>query len=520
MRLLLDNARLFDPRSGLRRPGALLVEEGRIARLLPPGSPVEAPRVDCGGRRLTPGIFDAHVHLVFGGEALGRLEAARFPARADLLAEVARRARAAATEPGRRAGWVLGQGLIPGPQLPTLAELDEASGAVPVCLDTHDLHSCLVNSAALALAGVDARRDDPSGGEIGRDDAGRPNGLLRENAALWMRPVIPPAGDEERLGFILAAQAHANALGVTGVGENLRRVDLPLFQRLEREGRLTLRVQGWRNDGNLAPDTFELEPFLSPRLRVDTLKLFVDGALGSRSAAFSSPYLDGSRGVLVAAPEDLLHWMRRGLERGWRLALHAIGDLAVARALDFFAELGREGLPVAGWRHRIEHAQFVQPADIARFRQLEIVPSVQPLHCATDQDGFTERLWAHQVEIAFPWRSFLAAGAPLPIGTDWPVEPLDPRLNLYHGVTRRSRAGLELIGGREALGVPELLRGMTWEAAHAAGWGEELGQLAPGAHADLLLWEDDPLEAAAERLPNLALRAVWSGGALVHGNAP
>ena len=519
MRMLLHNARLFDPRSGLLRPGALLLENGRIARLLSPASPhVDgAEQVDCGGRLLTPGLFDAHVHLVFGGEALGRLQAPRYEDRVALLQEVARRAGAVSAPPERRAGWVLGQGLQPGPQLPTLAELDEAAGGVPVCLDTHDLHSCLVNSAALALAGVDDQRADPPGGQVARDAAGRATGLLRENAALWMRPVIPHAEDEERLGFILAAQAHAHGFGITGVGENLRRADLPLFQRLEREERLTLRVQGWRNDGNLCPDTFDLEPFFSPRLRVDTLKLFVDGALGSQSAALTEPYLDGSHGVLVAAPEDLLLWMRRGLERGWRLAVHAIGDLAVSRALDFFAELRREGLPVTGWRHRIEHAQFVRPADFARFRQLEILPSVQPLHCATDQDGFATRLRPSQAELAFPWRSFLAAGLPLPMGTDWPVEPLDPRLNLYHGVTRRSRGGLTLIGQGEALNVPELLRGMSWEAAHAAGWGEELGQLAPGAHADLALWEDDPLESPSDHLPSLRMRAVWSGGRLVAG---
>ncbi len=516
MRMLLHNARLYDPRSGMLRPGSLLMEGGRIARLgtarLEPGGP--ARRVDCAGRLLMPGIYDAHVHLVFGGEALVRLDASRHGTRADLLQEIAQQASAVNQTPDRRAGWVLGQGLQPGALVPTLAELDEATGSVPLCLDTHDLHSCLCNSSALALIGVEGR-PDPPGGEVERDTAGRPTGLLRENAALWVRPVIPAASESERRAFILAAQHHAHQYGITGVGDNLRRADLPLYQQLEAEDRLRLRIQGWRNDGNLNPDTFELEPLFSPRLRVDTLKLFADGALGSCSAALDEPYLDGRRGTLVAAPEDLLHWMRLGLERGWRLAVHAIGDLAVARVLDFFAELGREGLPTRGWRHRIEHAQFIRPEDLERFRQLEILPSIQPLHCATDQDGFAARLGPASVARAFPWHSLLEAGLPLPIGTDWPVEPLDPRFNFVHGLTRLSRSGRRLIGTDEALSLPELLRGMTWDAAHAAGWGEELGCLTLGAHADLLLWEHNPLESSIEQLAGLRVHALWSGGEAV-----
>lgn len=513
MRTFLHNARLHDPRSGWLRPGSLLLEGDRIARLLPAGLEPGGPllRVDCAGRLLMPGLFDAHVHLVFGGESLVRLDASRMSTRAELLEEIARRAAAVTDGPERRSGWVLGQSLQPGPLVPTLAELDEASGRVPLCLDTHDLHSCLCNSAALELAGV-AERQDPPGGEVLRDEAGRPTGFLRENAALWLRPVIPAAGDEERRGWILAAQAHAHQFGITGVGDNLRRADLPLLKRLEEQDLLRLRIQGWRNDGNLVADTFELEPHFSPRLRVDTLKLFADGALGSCSAALDEPYLDGRHGTLVAAPEDLIHWMRKGLERGWRLAVHAIGDLAVARVLDLFEDLAREGLAVRGWRHRIEHAQFIRPADLSRFRRLEIIPSIQPLHSATDQDGFATRLRPASVARAFPWRSLLEAGLPLPIGTDWPVEPLDPRFNLVHGMTRLSRTGQRLIGLDEALSLPELLRGMSWESAHAAGWGEELGCLTQGALADLLLWEQDPYSCGLEELARLQVRALWSGG--------
>jgi predicted amidohydrolase YtcJ len=512
-RLVLQNALLHDPRSGWRRPGSVVVEGGRILSLLPPGVPLPPTpcRVDCRGGLLMPGFYDAHVHLVFGGWTLQRLRASDFPTRQDLLQEIARRAREAEADPARLSGWVLGQDLHPGEAMPTLEELDEATGSVPLCLDTHDLHSCLCNSAALMLADAFAR-EDPLGGEVVRDAGGRPTGFLRENAALWMRPVIPAASPQDRRAWLLKAQAHAHTFGITGVGENLRREDLDLYRDLEAEDLLRLRVQGWRNDGNLDEGVLELAPYFSPRLRVDTLKLFADGALGSQSAAMSQAYVDGSRGGLVADAGTLGEWMRRGLERGWRLAVHAIGDAAVGTMLDLFAQLKAEGLPVGGFRHRIEHAQFIRPEDHGRFAELEILPSVQPLHCATDQDGFATRLSRGQAAIAFPWRSLLRHGLPLPIGTDWPVEPLDPRLNLVHGQTRQSTGGLHLIGQDEALDLGQLLRGMTWEAAHAAGWGEELGCLGLGAHADLVLWEQDPTAVPIGELSKLGPRRVYSGG--------
>jgi len=312
-RSVLHDALLHDARSGWRRHGSVVMEGGRIARILPPGAPLPAAahRVDCQGRVLSPGLYDAHVHLVFGGWTLQRLQASFFPRREDLLAEIRRRAEAASGGPLRLTGWVLGQDLHPGTHLPSLAELDEASGQVPLCLDTHDLHSCLCNSAALRLANA-FERPDPLGGEVVRDATGQPTGLLRENAALWMRPVIPAPDGADRRAWLLAAQAKAHSYGITGVSENLRREDLALYSTLEEEGLLTLRVQGWRNDGNLNEEVLDLAPHFSPRLRVDTLKLFADGALGSRSAAMGEAYVDGSRGGLVAEAGALRDWMRRG----------------------------------------------------------------------------------------------------------------------------------------------------------------------------------------------------------------
>lgn len=511
--LTLHGARLFDPASGRRWRGWLRVEDGRVAAL-GEGPPPAAPgaSLDLAGGFLMPGLHDAHVHFVLGGESLGMLDAGGIADKSGLLEAIARRALAVDAPPELRTGWLLGFGLRPDAEFPSLAELDEATGGVPCRLDTHDLHSALANSAALARAGLLEARPDPPGGRIERDGDGRPTGLLRENAALLLRPAVPVPGMVERRAALEAAQRHALSYGITAVDDNVREADVQALLAAEREGALDVRVHGWRNDGNLNPRPLELPRSNTPRVKVDTLKLFFDGALGSRTAAMHLPYADGSRGSLVAEPAILQRYMAAALRRDWRLAIHAIGDRAVTAVLDCFERLQRLGMPVKGRRHRIEHVQFLRPDDLERLAALEIVASVQPLHCGSDQDHFDGLVTAEQAARGYPWRTLLARGLRLPVGTDWPVEPLDPRLNLYHGTTRLSRGGLSRLDPAETLTVDELLRGMTSEAAWAAGWERETGRLAPGLRADLACFAEDPAELQGRELLDWRTRRVWSEG--------
>jgi predicted amidohydrolase YtcJ len=515
----LCGARLFDPGTGRRWRGWLRMEQGRIAAL-GEGDPPEGggPRLDLRGAFLLPGLHDAHLHFLLGGETLKMLDASQLARKDELLEAIARRAATVSAPAEQRAGWVLGYGLPPDAERPGLAELDEAARGLPLRIDFHDLHSVIASSAALARAGLLEPRPDPPGGQIERDAAGKPTGLLRENAALLLRPAVPPAGPAERRASLEAAQALALSFGITAIDDNVNEADLAAYRAAEAEGRLHLRVHGWRNEGNLNPRPLELPRLDGPRLKVDTLKLFFDGALGSRTAAMHLPYADGSRGALVAEPAALQRWMAAALRRDWRLAIHAIGDRAVGAVLDCFERLQRRGFPVKGRRHRIEHLQFLAPGDLERLAAMEIVPSVQPLHCGSDQDHFAGLVTAEQAARGYPWRSLKARGLRLPVGTDWPVEPLDPRLNLYHGTTRLSRRGLQLLDPAEALGVDELLKGMTADAAWAAGWERELGRLAPGLRADLACFEEDPAELRGPGLLHWRLRCVWSGGRLVHGS--
>jgi predicted amidohydrolase YtcJ len=519
---LFHNAVIYDPESNARFRGMILVENGCITKVARENAidpkTVNVPLFDCQGGFLMPGFHDAHVHLVFGGETLARVNAKDFPDKDDLLGEIERRAKVAKSkgDASHRCGWVLGYGLVPDKLSFTLEELNAACGDVPFSMGTHDLHSIVVNSAALRIACITNDVLDPAGGRYDRDTNGNLNGMLLENAALLFRPHVPVMSTEDIKTATLNAQAYANSLGITSVDENVSRDSLSVFCDLEKQNSLNLRIHGWRNDGNLNYSTLDLEKYESDYIKVDTVKLFADGALGSRSAYMFEDFLGGSNGSLVVPLDDIYSYMTTALQKDWRLAVHAIGDAAVSSILDCFVRLKEVGLHRPGLLNRIEHLQFIKPADIKRFVDLGLIAGIQPLHCGTDQDHFEGLLSAIQIERTFIWQSLLKAGILTAVGTDWPVENLDPRLNLYHGSTRKSVLGRALIGQSESLTINQLLKAMTWSAAEAAGWQDRFGKLKAGYRSDLVLLSHDPQNLSAEQLLNLKIKATFSDGVKVY----
>lgn len=521
---LIRNALCFDPRTGERQPASLLLDQGRIAARLAPAcdTPAGAREHDARGAFLMPAFHDAHTHFWMGGEFLDALDAGPLHHPNELcqaLVQHASRCRGRGDR-HQRSGWILGFGLHQGMPLPGLADLDAATGEVPLFLETHDLHSVLVNSVVLNLAGITEHTPDPPGGWIERDGSGRPTGLLRENGVDLVRGLKPEPAQPEIEEAILRAQEYAFSLGITAVDENIRLFLLPAYRALARDGRLRVAVHGWLIDSNLGPAVFEHRPFETGRLKVDTLKLFSDGALGSRSAAVDRPYLDGTRGDFVAEPERIRAFMERAAREGWRLAVHAIGDRAVRAILDVYEELGRLGLADRERRHRIEHCQMIHPEDRERFARLGIVPSLQPVHCAADQDGMEQRLCATGIARSFLWKGLDGPGIRLPLGSDWPVESLDPRLTLYHGSTRESFQGRRLLAPGEELSIDRLLAGLSCDGAWAAGWEHRRGGLEPGMDADLVLLARDPAGCPPPDLKTLSIRSTWCAGQLVYTGPP
>jgi len=476
--------------------------------------------VNLDGACVVPGFTDCHAHFAAFASGLAglRLEDARSPE------EVGRRvAAAAAARPG---AWVVGSGwnrnLWQGGGHPHRKYLDVA--ACPVALTSKDGHALWANSLALRLAGVDRDTPDPAGGRIEREADGEPTGLLLENAVSLVSRLVPAPGIEEAADAVRQGLKLAHARGLTGVHVPEGAESLRVFQHLRRAGELTLRVHFMLPQDRLeALASLGLEAGLGDRwLSLGHLKFFLDGALGQRTADMLEPYEgeEDYRGVPVMERAELSARVRAAVEAGWPCAVHAIGDRANRVCLDVFEE-HLEASRRRGLRHRVEHAQCLHPDDVARFARLGVVASVQPIHATSDR-YLADRHWGRRARRAYPFRSLLDAGAVLAMGSDAPVEPLDPLRGMYAAVTRKREDEPEVPPWypEECIGVREALEGFTRAAAYAAGEEGRRGTLAPGAPADLVVLSHDILRGPPEWLLEAQVTATLVEGRPVHGELP
>jgi predicted amidohydrolase YtcJ len=438
--------------------------------------------VDLGGRCVVPGFTDAHVH--FPTWALARrevrLESARTLEEAlDLVREGL-----AGVQPG---GWLRGRGWRTGdwePAVePTRQALDAVTGDVPSALLARDSHSLWVNSAALARATGDLR---VPGGVVEVDGAGEPTGVLREESAWRFRDAVVETSDDEYVDAMRDGLRVAASRGVTAVHDKDGWIGAPaFFQRLRREGALTLRV--WQS---LPHEQLDRLAGLGLRsglgddfLRLGYLKAFMDGTLGSGTARL----LDGS-GVQITSGEELSEIVARAARAGWPVAVHAIGDLANREALDAF-ERTRDDWAPRGLRPRIEHAQLLAEEDVPRFAALGVAASVQFSHAPSDR-GLADRLWAGMTHRAYPYRSLWEAGALLANGSDAPIEELDPLAGVRAGVLRDWHP-------EQALTVEQALAATCVSPAALSGDERRRGRLLPGYLADLVVLDRDPFDDLA-----------------------
>jgi hypothetical protein len=493
--LLLHHARLWSDGRTLARDASLAVRDGHIAAIgsreeLRPLEGSETEVIDARGASVTPGLTDAHLHLVAWAKSLEEIPLGALRSAADCAAVVARHARA---EAGR--GALIGRGWDANlwPDRPHRALLDQACPERPVLLHSKDYHALWVNGAALRAAGVTRDTPDPPGGRFERDASGEPDGIVREHA---VRAFVPLAADDP--AGTTAAIARAAGLlhreGVTAV-HDFEGADAFRALRAMSAGpgprvRVLMHVPHAGLDAALA---LGLESGVGDdAFRVGGIKLFADGTLGSRTAAMLEPYEGAAgRGMELMTPRELAETVRRALVAGLAVAIHAIGDRAVRNALDAFEAagdaLGRPRLP-----SRIEHLQLVDPEDAPRLARLGIAASMQPLHCTSDID-LADRAWGSRCAHAYPWRRMLASGAPLAFGSDAPVEPPAAAAGLF-AATTRSRPDRTPAGGwhpAERLSLDEALSCYTSAPARLAGSWPRLGTLRPGARADVVVWSDD-----------------------------
>ena len=505
--VVLDaRVRTLDPEAP--RASAFAVRDGRIVSIGDPAAAraamPHAPVLACAGRTVTPGFTDAHTHLAQWARARGRLSLAGAATLEEALARVARAH--AGLAPGER---LTGEDVPPFGAwggLPHRADLDRAAPGRSVVLHARDRHAAWVSSAALLAAGVTRATPDPPGGVIARDAAGEATGLLYENA-LRVLGGTDGADDLEAMAAVFARLAE---LGITSVHDFGDPAAWAALDTLRGQGRLTARVAFGFYGADPLPDPGALRA--DDRLWPFALKGFLDGTLGSRTAWMLEPFADGSgTGVERTERAEIDRLGEAARARGLSLALHAIGDRATRAALDAF-----ERWPAADrlrLRPRVEHAQLVQADDLGRFAGLGVVASMQPVHAVTDRAVATSLWGARDAAGGYAWGQLERAGARLAFGSDVPIEDPDPRAGLWAAVTGGDEAAWQR-GAKpgRALTLESAFSGFTRGAAWAVAREASLGFLGAGAHADFVVWEEDPWCVPADRLRGLPFASTWVGG--------
>lgn len=513
-----------DPRRP--RAGAVLVRGGVFARV---GTPAEcaalarpgAARLEAGGG--TAGLADAHGHVALLGRWRREVRCGGAAGEEECAARAAERARTA--PPGswiRGSGW--DQNRWPGARFPSADALTRALPDHPAALSRVDGHALWVNAAALARAGISAETRDPPGGRILRGPGGRPSGVLLDAAQDLVLARIPPPARAELEEAVLHALAELVRTGLTSVHDAGVPPDvIEVYRRLAAEDRLPLRVHAMV-EGDRPPAELDAElararaAAQAGRLSVGAVKLFADGALGSRGAALHEDYADepGNRGLLLASPQALRERVLAAARAGFQPAIHAIGDRAVSAALDALEAAARE-VDVRALRPRIEHLQVVRRGDLARLVRLGAVASMQPVHAASDAPWIAARLGegTERLRGAHPWRSLLAAGVPLAFGSDFPVEEPDPRAGLA-AAELRAFPGAQPFAPEERLDRREALAAFTRGAALAAFAEGRRGMIREGLDADLTLFDVDVGTCPVEALRAARVTHTIVGGRVEH----
>jgi predicted amidohydrolase YtcJ len=527
--LLIDhvNGYTLDAANKLQRFEALLIDEGKVVATgshddLSARAP-SAEVIDGKGRTLLPGLIDAHGHVMGLGTMKMQADLTGSASLAVALSQIKAYAAAHKTD-----AWILGRGWNQVTwkleRFPTAKELDAVVADRPVWLERVDGHAAWANTAAMRRAGIDKNTQAPSGGRIERDAKGNPTGVFVDNAMELVTRKIPTATKRQMTQALDAALAEMASVGLTGVADaGIDRTTFSLYRRYARQGKLSARIyamiSGTGKDFDAISRHGPLLGYADDVLTVRSVKLYADGALGSRGAALLAPYADDgdNNGLLFNTPDALAVMIGKALDKGYQVCVHAIGDGANRQVLDAFAKAyaAHGGEPL---RNRVEHAQVVALEDIPRFATLNLIASMQPTHATSDMNMAEDRVGAERIKGAYAWQRFLQQGTHIAAGSDFPVESANPFFGLHAAITRQDHQNQPRGGwySDQALSATEALRAFTLDAAYAAHAEKTQGSLELGKWADFILVDQDIFAVDPTLIWSTKVLETWVGGKRVY----
>ncbi|MFC1619133.1 amidohydrolase [Candidatus Neomarinimicrobiota bacterium] len=482
----------------------------------------QTKRIDLNGAVVVPGLTDSHLHLLGFGRSLEEIQLVGTASPEAVAALVAAKARELPPST-----WIRGRGWDQNDWdakvYPTKDILDRAAPDHPVLLSRIDGHAIWVNSRAMAIAGVTTGTPVPDGGAIIQGEGGNPTGIFIDNAEILITDKLPEAGKEDIRRWLLAAVRRLNQAGLTGVHDaGVGETTIEVLRELIDEGKFTLRYYGMLDgsDEDLLNTYLAGGPVLDygEHMTLRAVKLYADGALGSRGAALLEPYHDDpdNRGLIVTPVEELERLIERSMRAGFQPCIHAIGDRGNRVALDIYERVMNR-TDQRELRPRIEHAQVLSLRDIRRFARLDIIPAMQPSHATSDMYWAEDRLGPDRIRGAYAWRKILNTGVVIPGGSDCPVEREEPLLQLYAARTRQDASGWPEGGWypQERMGGLEALKTLTSWAAYAAFEEAQRGKILPGYTADLTILDTNPVVCKASEILTTKVLLTIVGGEVV-----
>jgi predicted amidohydrolase YtcJ len=489
----------------------------------------KAPRakhVDIGGRTVLPGLIDAHGHVFGLGEMLIQLDLADTTSLQQAQKAIADYARANANGP--KGAWLRGRGWNQEKwqlgRFPTAKELDGIVADRPVWLERIDSHAGWANSRAMALAGITDKTPDPVGGKIVRDANGVATGVLVDAAQDLMKKVLPQPTEQDGRVMLDHALQKMASVGLTSAHDaGITAAQDKLYRDYADHGKLTTRI--YAMIGGTGPDFDQLSKngplngYGNDTYALRAVKLYADGALGSRGAALILPYTDEphSHGLLFHSDAEIDTMIAKAMQKGYQVNVHAIGDASNKQILDAFAK----EIPAhhtQDQRNRIEHAQIVQPEDIPRFKTIGIIPSMQPTHATSDKNMAEQRIGHARMQGAYAWRTFLQQGSRIACGSDFPVEAPNPFFGIHAAVTRQDASGQPIAGWypEQEMSLKEAFRCFTLDAAYAGHQEKTLGSLEVGKYADFIVVDQDLFKVSVYDIYKTTVLETWQAGHRVY----